>query len=127
MLDIKGLLYQASDWKRFGDAKEALKAIQEVALAKEDDVAALSELSTKFEGARKVCFQHTHTHTHTHTRKCMKYSVRHELESFSLHGIRHTLSPPPFPSLIQGSCTVPSQPTCLHTNETQLLNIACSK
>ena len=65
MLDIKGLLYQASDWKRFGDAKEALKAIQEVAMAKEDDVAALSELSTKFEGARKVCFQHTHTHTHT--------------------------------------------------------------
>ena len=52
--DVKGLLPQASDHEKVGEAKEKLEEIQKVAMAKEKDVSALSELATKFEETRKV-------------------------------------------------------------------------
>ena len=52
--DVNGLLQQASDQQRVVDAKEELEAIQKVAMAKKEDVSALSELATKFEETRKV-------------------------------------------------------------------------
>ena len=52
--DVDGLLQQASDQQRVVDAKEELEAIQKVAMTKEKDVSALSELSLKFAQSREV-------------------------------------------------------------------------
>lgn len=52
--EVTELLRQASDWKTFVDTKKKLEGIQEFALTKEEDVSALSKLSTNFEGSRKV-------------------------------------------------------------------------
>ena len=52
--DVNGLLQQASDQQRVVDAKEELEAIQKVAMTKEKDVSALSELSLKFAQSREV-------------------------------------------------------------------------